>query len=172
MPIPAPNNDGSDVLSDTWEYGAFTYPVTTDFSASPIIGVVPLTVVFTDTSTGAIATRDWNFGDGETWPAASSAPISHTYITTGALTVVLTATNPGGSDTASTLITVTEQTTPFLVADFEDLDLGVDPTFWLDQAVDLTPRDDFETLWAGDSRALGTRYAAASSVYSHYATNR
>ena len=29
--------------------------------------------------------------------------------------------------------TVTEQTTPFLVADFEDLDLGVDSTFWLDQ---------------------------------------
>jgi PKD repeat protein len=101
--------------------------------------VVPLTVVFTDTSTGTIATRDWNFGDGQTLPAASSAPISHTYLTTGALTVALTATNPGGSDTASTLITVTEQTPPFLVADFEDLDLGNDPTFWLDQAGDSAP---------------------------------
>ena len=141
------------------------------FSAAPTHGVVPLTVVFTDTSTGTIATRDWNFGDGQTLSAPNSAPISHTYITTGTFTVVLTASNPGGSDTAGALITVTEQTTPFLVADFEDLDLGVDPTFWPDQDSDLAPRDDFETLWAGDSRALGTDYANASAVYSHYATN-
>jgi hypothetical protein len=73
---------------------------------------------------------------------------------------------------ASTSITVTEQTTPFLVADFEDLDLGEDPLFWLDQKWDTTHRDDFETLWAGDSRALGTGYSGSSAVYSHYATNR
>jgi PKD repeat protein len=56
--------------------------------------------------------RDWNLGDGQTLSPTSSAPISHTYLTTSTFSVVLTATNRGGSDTASTLITVTEQTIP------------------------------------------------------------
>jgi hypothetical protein len=45
----------------------------------------------------------------------------------------------------------------------------VDPLFWRDQAEDTGDRDDFETLWAGDSRALGSSYSGSSPVYSHYA---
>lgn len=143
---------------------------TARFSAAPTSGVVPLTVTFTDTSSGTIATRTWNFGDGITTTVTSSAPLSHTYITTGTFTVVLTVTNPAGSVITSTLITVTEQTTPSLTADFESLDLAVDPTFWVDQHADTTSRDDFETLWAGDTRALGTVYSnTTNTVYSHYA---
>ena len=138
------------------------------FTTTPTSGVVPLTVTVTDTSTGTIATRDWDFGDGNTLSRTSAAPVSHTYISTGAFTISLTTTNPGGSQTATTVVTVTEQITPALQVDFEDLDLGVDPTFWLDQKWDTYARDDFKTLWAGDSRALGASYTE-TVVYSHYA---
>src|SRR5262249_15871603 len=34
------------------------------FSGSPTNGAAPLTVTFTDTSTGTITNRNWSFGDG------------------------------------------------------------------------------------------------------------
>src|SRR5262249_46994906 len=37
-----------------------------NFSASPTIGAVPLTVNFTDGSSGTITNRFWDFGDGST----------------------------------------------------------------------------------------------------------
>ncbi len=56
----------------------------------------PLTVNFTNTSTGA-ATYKWDFGDGNT--SGSSNPV-HTYTTTGTFSVTLIATNANGcSDT-------------------------------------------------------------------------
>ncbi len=87
-----------------------TTPITgtASFTATPTSGVVPLTVTFTDTSSGTIASRTWNFGDGITTTVTSSAPLSHTYLTTGTFTVGLTVTNPGGSAMTSTLITVDE----------------------------------------------------------------
>ncbi|MCK6630235.1 MAG: PKD domain-containing protein [Anaerolineae bacterium] len=143
---------------------------TASFTATPGSGVVPLTVTFTDTSSGTIATRIWNFGDG-TSPITltSSAPLSHTYLATGSFTAVLTVTNPSGSASASRLMTVTEQITPSLSADFEGLDLGVDPTFWLDQTGSTGSNDDFEILLSPDSRALGTLQTATSSRHSTYA---
>ena len=67
-----------------------------DFSANPIIGPAPLTVNFTDQSTGSITFWEWNFGDGST---STMQNPSHTYIDPGAYTVSLTVTGSGGSDT-------------------------------------------------------------------------
>lgn len=66
------------------------------FSASPTSGVDPLTVSFTDQSTGDITSWSWNFGDGQT---STDQNHTHTYNTAGTYTVSLTATGPGGSDT-------------------------------------------------------------------------
>ena len=41
-------------------------PVRADFSASPVTGTTPLTVAFTNRSTGAYDTCTWDFGDGNT----------------------------------------------------------------------------------------------------------
>ena len=117
------------------------------FTASLTSGVVPLSVTLSDASTGLVASRDWDFGDGDTWSTTSGAPFTHTYLTTGPFTVILTAANPGGSDTASALITVTEQITPFLDEDFESNLLDADPLFWLDQTGDTSAADDFKTDW-------------------------
>jgi PKD repeat protein/subtilisin family serine protease len=76
------------------------------FEANPRSGPAPLTVVFTDTSTGTITAWEWAFGDGVTSTLHNP---THTYTTPGAYTVTLTVTGPGGSDTEmkANYITVT-----------------------------------------------------------------
>ena len=77
------------------------------FSASPTSGTAPLTVQFTDASTGNPGSWSWNFGDGG---ASSLRNPGHTYTAAGTYTVSLTATGAGGSDTEAKtdLITVNE----------------------------------------------------------------
>ena len=67
------------------------------FTAQPLTGKVPLTVSFTDQSTGSISSRTWSFGDGG---ASSSQNPSHTYTKPGKFTVSLTVSGPGGDDTS------------------------------------------------------------------------
>jgi PKD repeat protein len=89
------------------------------FSSNVTSGNKPLTIAFTDTSTGSPATWSWNFGDGTS--ATTKNPV-HTYSGAGSYTVALTATNTAGSSNTTTkynYITVTESTPiPKLVADF------------------------------------------------------
>ncbi len=70
--------------------------VQADFTASPTAGVLPLTVQFTSTSAGPVASYLWSFGDGQT---SSAANPSHEYTQAGTYTVSLTVTGGGGSDT-------------------------------------------------------------------------
>jgi PKD repeat protein len=62
-------------------------------------GPVPLTLTFTDMSTGSISTRLWDFGDGTT--STSTSP-SHTYSTPGIYTVKLTVTDAKGNTSTET----------------------------------------------------------------------
>lgn len=81
------------------------------FSASPTSGTAPLTVRFTDTSSGTVTAWSWDFGDGT---SSTQQNPSHTYTTTTAktYTVKLTATNSAGSNTKtqSSYITVSPST--------------------------------------------------------------
>ena len=67
-----------------------------DFSATPTSGTAPLTVSFTDKSTGDIDTWQWDFGDGTT---STEQNPTHSYATAGDYAVKLTVTGPEGSDT-------------------------------------------------------------------------
>ncbi|MFA6333118.1 MAG: PKD domain-containing protein, partial [Methanoregula sp.] len=64
------------------------------FVANPTSGSVPLTVGFTDQSTGQVTSWNWNFGDGK---ASSEQNPSHTYWTAGTYNVILTVSNEHGS---------------------------------------------------------------------------
>ncbi|MCP3918338.1 MAG: PKD domain-containing protein, partial [bacterium] len=87
---------GSDVRTRT-NYITVSHPApTADFVGTPLSGVAPLTVQFTDQSTGTITSRLWTFGDGGSSP--STHP-SHQYTTPGTYTVVLLVSGPGGADT-------------------------------------------------------------------------
>ena len=66
------------------------------FAATTRSGFAPLTVTFSDLSSGVVTACNWAFGDG----ATSAAPAAvHTYAAPGLYTVSLQASGPGGSDT-------------------------------------------------------------------------
>jgi PKD repeat protein len=68
-----------------------------DFSGSPISGCAPLTVVFTDLSTGAPTSWSWDVDGGGNEDYNTQNP-SHTYTSAGTYTVSLTVSNACGSD--------------------------------------------------------------------------
>jgi len=76
------------------------------FSADPTSGYAPLTVIFTDESTGNPTGWSWNFGDGET--SSDQNPV-HTYNDPGTYTVTLSVVNDYGFSEADDVITVREQ---------------------------------------------------------------
>ncbi len=65
------------------------------FAADRVQGSVPLTVVYTDESDGAVASRLWSLGDGAT---STGAHVVHTYATPGRYSVTLEVAGPGGLD--------------------------------------------------------------------------
>jgi uncharacterized repeat protein (TIGR01451 family) len=69
-------------------------PLQADFTASPLFGLPPLTVTFTDLSEGDVLTRAWDFGDEGT--ALLPGP-THTYNALGYYTVSLTVQDACGS---------------------------------------------------------------------------
>jgi uncharacterized protein (TIGR03790 family) len=73
-------------------------PPVANFSASPVSGAVPLIVTFTDTSTGTITNRFWDFGDGKITNVTSSSVV-HIYGSAGTNTVQLVVRGPGGAST-------------------------------------------------------------------------
>jgi PKD repeat protein len=97
---------GNDVTKQYWSsdesLGTVTRP-TASFSANPTSGTAPLTVQFTDNSTGSPTAWSWDFGDGGTSTAKNP---SYTYAAAGAYLVTLTASNAAGSSTATGTITV------------------------------------------------------------------
>lgn len=94
---------------------------TANFSANLNSGAVPLAVSFTDTSTGSITNRFWNFGDGVTTNTTSTA-IAHTYTVDGTFTVELIVGGPAGVSTN----TQVDYITASLVV--PTADFGVDKT--------------------------------------------
>ncbi|ACL16750.1 PKD domain-containing protein [Methanosphaerula palustris] len=93
-------------------------PLIPGFTATPTTGAAPLTVQFTDTTTGRPTSWYWNFGDGY---ASGAQNPSHLYSTAGTYSVTLTATNAvsgSKSITKTGYITVTEAPAITPVADF------------------------------------------------------
>ncbi len=71
-------------------------PPAADFTVSARSGLAPLTVQFTDASTGAPISWQWSFGDGG---SSTERNPSHQYSSVGSYTVGLTVTNTDGADT-------------------------------------------------------------------------
>jgi PKD repeat protein len=109
--LTATNSFGSDTV-DKVDYITVNTPPpppTADFSGTPTLGDAPLSVSFTDLSTGAPTSWSWDFGDGNTSTAQNP---SHTYANSGAYTVSLTVSNGGGSDTVDKVDYITVNAPP------------------------------------------------------------
>lgn len=80
-------------------------PVLANFAANPNSGAAPLTVRFTDLSSGPVSGWDWTFGDGATSPAQNP---THTYTNAGDYPVTLTVSGSRSqTDSDTQIITVT-----------------------------------------------------------------
>jgi parallel beta-helix repeat protein len=87
-----------------------------DFIANPLSGTAPLTVQFTDRSSGPPTSWAWEFGDGG---LSSLQNPSHVYQTSGTFTVKLTVSNAVGQDSRTMAALVTASPPPSApVADF------------------------------------------------------
>jgi PKD repeat protein len=74
-------------------------PPSARFTAAPTGGVAPLTVIFSDASTGGpVNDWSWNFGDNST-TIGTTTNVSHAYSAAGNYTVTETVSGPGGSST-------------------------------------------------------------------------
>jgi PKD repeat protein len=85
----------SNYVTVTSTASAIPVPV---FSATPLSGSSPLTVQFTDLSTGSPTSWSWNFGDGN---SSTLENPSNVYSGDGTYTVTLTETNAIGSNTTT-----------------------------------------------------------------------
>jgi len=88
------NAKGSNTVTKTDYITVIDKPVAA-FSASPISGKAPLTVIFTDKSTGIPAKWQWSFGDGSSSFVQNP---THKYSKAGKYTVSLTVKNAKGSN--------------------------------------------------------------------------
>jgi PKD repeat protein len=88
-------------------------PPVASFTGIPTSGSTPLPVTFTDSSTGSITNRFWNFGDGSTTNTANTS-VGHTY-SAGTYTVTLTVSGVGGTNTSTQSNYIVAQDPPSLV---------------------------------------------------------
>ena len=88
-------------------------PPVANFTGTPTLGAMQLPVTFTDSSTGTITNRFWNFGDGTT-VRTNGLSLVHTYTIAGTYDVALTVFGPLGTDTMtrSSYITATNVPLP------------------------------------------------------------
>ena len=118
------------------------------FSADPTIGGSPLTVLFTDESTGGPATWLWDFGNGGT--STEQSP-SNTYAAEGTYSVTLTVSNPVGRSRAA-------------MTDYIHSGSGPSPSFTANSTAGITPlavqftdtSTGDPTTWAWDFGDSGT----------------
>jgi len=93
------NFTGSDHYPIVGDYNVVVAPTApvASFAGSPTNGTAPLRVTFTDTSTGSITNRFWDFGDSSTTNVTTNV-VAHTYAA-GTYNVSLIVNGAGGSGT-------------------------------------------------------------------------
>jgi PKD repeat protein len=139
-----------------------------NFTSTTRDGSPPLLVQFTDTSTGDISSRLWDFGDGTT---SKEQNPSHTYVKDGSYTVSLTVTGPGGSDTKTADGFIQVSTPPTKV----NIDLSKRPVWrsWYEVTANITVVNNEPTglpitgatvvgTWGGDYNGTVTGITNAS----------
>ena len=122
--------------------------VAAGFTASPAVGLVPLTVAFTDSSTGSITSRLWDFGDSATSTATHP---THTYTSTGSFTVSLSVTGSGASNT----MTRTNSITVVEAGKFPVVDTG--QTKCYNATSEITAPSSGQTFYGQDAQLYGNQ---------------
>ena len=166
-------------------FAARHYRIDRDTASAPVSGSAPLGVTFTDTSTGTVTNRLWDFGDGSTSNTAAIQVI-HPY-SAGTYRVKLTATGPVGSNSRqrNNYISVTNAPARLLVTPanqnfgtvtightntlaFQAINLG---SFSLTGAVAVPSGSAFKLASASSFTLLGGQTNAVLVAFSPPSTN-
>jgi PKD repeat protein len=118
-------------ISASGPYSPIPFKPAASFTGTPVSGTVPLTVVFTDSSSGtSITNRRWDFGDGNISSYAAATNPTHVYSSAGTYSVNLTVTNASGSNSQlrSNYITVSGGSATFVATTSGSSDGEVDRT--------------------------------------------
>ena len=112
------NTDNNDTDGQDASFITVTYasPIA-DFVGNPTSGQAPLTVWFTDQSSGIIDSWSWSFSEGNPSSASGQGPHQVIYNNPDSYDVSLTVSGPGGSDTETKYDYITV-TAPQPIADF------------------------------------------------------
>ncbi len=134
-----------------------------NFTANVTSGNAPLTVQFTDASTGSPTSWAWDFENDGTIDSTEQNPV-HTYTTVGTYTVNLTVANDGGSDSAvkTDYIVVTESQNPqpagiVVTPATAELTVGATQAFAATvYDTDGGAMDDVTVTWTSSNGTVGT----------------
>ncbi|MFN8359117.1 MAG: PKD domain-containing protein [Candidatus Kapaibacterium sp.] len=94
--VKAKNSTCTSLMSAGYDYILDTDKLSAGFNASTTKGAAPLTINFTDATTGNPTSWSWDFGDNQT---STQQNPTHTYTTPGNYTVKLTVSNAITNDT-------------------------------------------------------------------------
>jgi len=144
--------------TDAFEVTGGSGPPTASFTASPSSGIAPLSVSFTDTSTGTYSTHAWTFGEAGT--STASDP-THIYTTPGTYSVSLTVDGTEGTDstTQTGLITVIDGSS--LVGTFPVVDTA--QTTCYDASGSITPPAPGAAFYGQDAQIAGNQPSYTTS---------
>ncbi len=122
---------GSNSISVSYTVNPAAQPPLPAFGANPPSSVAGQAVQFINQTTGDVTGYTWDFGDGS--PVSNEQDPTHTFAASGTYQVTLTASGPGGSNTATIGYSVAEPAQPPQAV------FGVDPqTGTVGQAVQFT----------------------------------
>jgi ELWxxDGT repeat protein len=159
LAISGPGGDDS-LTRDQFIHITDDEAVTADFSLTPTFGPTPLTVNFTNLSTGDFETCFWDFGNDET--VTGCADQTYTYTQPGIYSVSLSVLGPGGinAKTISEMITVNYPVTTDFIASPTS---GIAP---LTVSFDNHSTGDFDTCsWDFGDGQTGTNCTGQTHTY-------
>ncbi len=97
---------------------AVSAPTIASVTSTATTGFSPLSVVFSDSSSGSITSWVWNFGNGTIITNTTSASVTNIYTSGGTYTVTLTVYGPGGSTSLALANSVVASPTPKISESF------------------------------------------------------
>ncbi len=155
--------NSTDTTCAQYSYPAAGPPVAS-FTFSPSSPVAGQSVSFTDTSAPAATSWSWSFGDGGTSTLKSP---THAFAAAGTYSVVLTATNAGGSDDVTRSVTVSPLVAPVASFTFSPSSPVAGQTVYFSDTSTSSPTSWSWTFGDGGTSTLKnpTHVYAASGTY-------
>lgn len=135
------------------------------FTGTSTSGELPLTVQFTDTSTGSVSDRQWDFGDG-TIDSANTPVTTHTYNTAGNFTVSLTVTDIYGlsdTETKENYITVTRKPSDIALDSISPSEITFGESLTIAGHIDPAHQSQVTLTFTNDNGETGTETVTSGS---------